>query len=455
MRYQVCFVLVLMSQVTDAASWHVNNRTGTTDGDGSTPATALATIRAAVSRAGAGDTVVLADTGIPYRESVVLSRRGGAPGRPLVIEGGGATVTGLKAISAEQWIAREDGTYFFSTQIRRGSLRPYLVENGVPVPTSARLAELAAGQCCWLAEGVYFRPAGGKTISDHALEGTLLAAGLAIRSGNYITVRNLTAEYFANDGFNVHGSCLGLRFENIVARYNGDDGFSVHEDVGAVVQKGWFHHNDYGIQDVNASRSMYNGIRSEKNRKIGVDLRGGFHSLVDSVVRNNAEGQIQVAANAAAHLGFADDNPLCTGVSYLKNVSASGGPWALRVGANGRASAAQCVFRGAGTGVVVDRTAVCHLVGCIVAYCETREVSTASAAVGFDCNVYFPGRMSWLGESFGPAGWDRYRAASGQDANSLLQDLEMPMEVIFPITDLTLNRGTRRVRVGPTRPVEF
>ena len=89
--------------------------------------------------------------------------------------------------------------------------------------------------------------------------------GFATASASYIVCRNLVCECFANDGFNMHGDCRGIYLENVVARYNGDDGISIHETGGLVVRGAHVHHNTFGLQDVNAARSFYNGVLAEHN----------------------------------------------------------------------------------------------------------------------------------------------------------------------------------------------
>ena len=45
---------------------------------------------------------MLASTGTPYREAIALRALGGTPAEPIVVEGNGAVVTGLKPLAAQQ-----------------------------------------------------------------------------------------------------------------------------------------------------------------------------------------------------------------------------------------------------------------------------------------------------------------------------------------------------------------
>jgi hypothetical protein len=88
-----CFLLVVLSAASPGlgATYYVNNRTGNDAHDGLSPEKALATIARAVQAAKTSDCIWLANTGTAYREPIALTRLGGTPARPLVIEGNGAT----------------------------------------------------------------------------------------------------------------------------------------------------------------------------------------------------------------------------------------------------------------------------------------------------------------------------------------------------------------------------
>jgi len=96
-------VLLAWSNVALATTWYVDNRTGDDGNDGSTATTAFGTIARALKAAGTSDTISLANTGVAYREPIVLTRRGGTPAQPMVIEGNGATISGLRVIAPERW----------------------------------------------------------------------------------------------------------------------------------------------------------------------------------------------------------------------------------------------------------------------------------------------------------------------------------------------------------------
>ena len=212
---------------------YVNNRLGDDANDGLSPEKALATIARAVQRAQTSDTISLANTGTAYREPIPLTRLGGTPAQPLVIEGNGATISGLRALPPERW-TKVGEVYEFAGRKPYGF--PYLVIDGQRVPPAAEPDKLPPGGWSWTADGkdrgqgvLRFRPAEGRTLADCTLEATLESSGLSVASASYIVVRNLTSEHHANDGFNVHG--------RITTRYAGrHDPAPVDQELVQVVR---------------------------------------------------------------------------------------------------------------------------------------------------------------------------------------------------------------------------
>jgi len=418
MKRYVAIVLLLGMSTAWGKTVYVNNLHGNDRNNGLSPRQAVATVERAVHLLRTSDTLSLADTGRAYREPILLRNLGGTPEKPLVIEGNGAVITGLKPIRPSEWQMKSPGVHFFPA-VRFGALLPFLVEAGKRIPESPRLESLKEETFFWAPDGVYFRPAAGKSIQEYALEGTLVVSGLEIVDSSYIVCRNLISEYNSNDGFNIHGDCRGLRFDNIVGRNNGDDGFSIHETGDTQVFNGYFHHNQYGMEDVNASQSSYHGVRVEQN-KIGAHFAGGCHSLIDCVFRDNAEDQIFINGNRPAHLIGYQFNPLCDATCQLKYVTATGGVTGLHVGQGARVAAEHCLFSDTGIGVAVDRGGNCHLTASRVLDCRTAELSSSSTEFYRDHNRYRPGRFVWQGVKYEPAQWEAFRAAALYDEHSVI-----------------------------------
>ncbi len=416
----VLFSIASPAGAFDAAHY-VNNRTGKDTNDGKTDQTAFATIARAVSASKTSDTIVLANTGIPYHESIVMIKLGGTPQKPFVIEGNGAAISGLRKIRTEEWKPLGSDLYLLEG-LKKTWGCAYLMNRGKKLPTKKTVERLKPGEFFWRKDKLYFKAAAGEQIASYDLAATALKSGLTVADASYITCRNLTCEYFANDGFNIHGDCRGLRLENVVARHNGDDGISIHAAGGIVVRNAHLHHNFNGIQDVDASRSSYHGVLAEHNR-VGASFGGGFHALVDCVMRDNLKYQVEVRQWLPKYLTGWEHSPICTTTTvYMKNVVLWGStaPTGLKVGKGTRAVVENCIISGMETGVSVEEAALCHLTASIIVNCGIA-IDSASTDVFRDYNIYENARMKWLGKLYSKDAWDEFRKIAGHDANSSVQ----------------------------------
>jgi hypothetical protein len=449
-------LLALLPWAGRAGTVFVNNQTGDDARDGAAAEQAVRTLKRAVALCKPGDTLRLANTGEVYRESLRFGTRGGTPSAPIVVEGQGAVLSGLRPIPPAAWEDRGEGLLFHANGMRRQmtASRPFVVRDGTMVPQRRKPNEVRAEESCWDKDGIYFRMAPGKTAADYQLGATMLVSGLILTGGSYIEVRDLVCENFANDGFNVHGSCQGLVFRNIVGRWNGDDGFSVHEDVGAVVLGGHFHHNNYGIQDISISRSSFYGVLVEQNRVAGADFVGGHHVLIDSVVRDNAGPQIQTRGDATRNIRE-PENPMARGALVLSNVLTVGGRQGLHV-LNGVADVANCSFVGAEEGVRIGAQATVEMRESVVLGCKTLELACVSKTSRFTANAYFPGRLQAGSQAFAPAEFAAYQETSGQDTGStVLPEPSFARKASYRLLLPMLIAGKRQVRPGIARELSF
>lgn len=449
MLFRTILCLLLVPSATSAATYYVNNKVGDDLNTGTTADAPLATIAHAVSLCKTSDTLVLANTGVPYYESLKLGRLGGTPQQPLVIEGNGAVLSGLEIIEPARWQKMADGLYLLPVDVQPYG-NPFLVNRGQRLNSAESVESLAAEEHFWDREsGVYFRCAPGKTLESYELAATLNVSGLITTSASYIVCRNLICEHFSNDGFNMHGDCRGIYLENVVARHNGDDGISIHESGGLVVRNAYVHHNTYGLQDVNASRSFYNGVIAEDNQ-VGASFHGGFHSLVDCVISGSQTDQIDVVADIPKHLIGAEDNPICRATVFVKNVilRGNGNRAAIRVRDHAQVVVENSLVTGSLVGVYVHRQGQCHLTTSVIAECDTSIVSE-TPDVFRDYNIYHPGQMKWLGTDYSPQQWDTFRAAAGHDEHSRISPVKISDDGSIDLPpDLKMDK-----RVGPTQQV--
>lgn len=419
----------LLSVGTAAGATHwVDNRQGSDAHDGQSRERAFASIARAIKATRTSDTIALVNTGTPYREAIALARLGGTPAKPLVIDGNGATITGLRELPPAEW--KQAGEAFERVGPKPYGW-PYLVIDGRRVPPARDPDWLAPGEWAGIPEGPdkkvirwRFRPAPGRSIADHRIEATLEESGLRIASCSYIVVRNLVSERNANDGFNIHGDCRGIFCENIEARENGDDGFSIHETIEAVVRNGHFHHNGSGIEDGNLARSMYSGIHVHDNTRLGVLFAGAFHSAVDALVYDNPKNFV-LTSSVTKHLIGGPFSPLAETSVFLQNVVVRGGTHGVELYGKCRAMIVNSIISAAGTGIETSEEASLHLTKSIVANCGEWELRAGGRQFYGDYNFYFPGRFVVDQRRFTPGQWAEFQQAVGHNQNSMLKEVDL------------------------------
>ena len=432
------------------ATYYVNNQTGSNENDGLSLKSPMATIAKAIQISQTSDALELCNTGIAYRESMLFRKLGGLPDRPFLVNGNGAVLSGLKSIDPAKWQPMKGGLYVL--QLERSPYgNPYLVSRGKRVSQAKDLDSLEEQQHFWdrKTHRVYFHCATGKLPVDYELEATLNTSGFTLGSSSYIVCRNLICEHFSNDGFNIHGDCRGIRLENVVARHNGDDGISIHESGGLMVQNAYVHDNYYGIQDVNASRSFYNGVLAERNH-VGVSLVGGFHSLVDCQIRNSVHKEVDIAGSAPQHLIGSEHNPLCKTILFAQNVSlfGNGNQMGLCVRNGASAIMEQSVISGSQTGLFIDRNSNGHLSRTVITNCD-MILNSDSKSSFFDYNIYEGSQISWLGTVFSSEQWSEYVTASQLDQHSRIGTVKVSEDGIVSIPADSTAAGIEKA-IGPT-----
>lgn len=450
-----CVLLVSILSESRGATYYINNQTGNDDNSGLSADAPVATIAKAIQLSQTSDRLELKNTGIAYREPMLFRRLGGQPDRPFVVEGNGAVLSGLKTIDSSKWQTVKENLYVLTLESTPYG-NPYLVAQGKRLSSAMCLESIEPEQHFWnrKTNQVYFRCATDKQPADYQLEATLTTSGFTLGSASYITCRNLICEHFSNDGFNIHGDSRGIRLENVIARHNGDDGISIHESGGLTVQNAYVHDNYYGIQDVNASRSVYNGVLADRNQ-IGVSLVGGYHSLVDCQIRNSAHREIDIAGSNPKHLIGSEHNPLCQTILFAQNVSlfGNGNQTGLSIRNGASAIMEQSVIKGSETGLFVDRNSHCHLSLSAITGCDLIFKSESKKSF-FDFNIYEAEPINWLGTVFQPDQWADYLKTSHRDQHSKMGALIVSEDGIVSIPNDSTASGMEK-KVGPSAPFAF
>ena len=190
------------------------------------------TIGKALQVAKQGDSIHIANTGVPYQESISIqnSRNSGLVGKNFHIIGNGATLDGRKTIAYDQWTAV--GNQIFEFKPPRTTFLLLYIDNHpatqVDVPRDARkVPPLEELQWCLFKHKVYFKPANNRLPDAFDVSYTHAQVGITLINCQHVVVENLVVQGFQLDGINVHDNVFNAQLLQIKSRGNGRSGISV------------------------------------------------------------------------------------------------------------------------------------------------------------------------------------------------------------------------------------
>ena len=230
--------LLVMGGVVRGGTIYVDSRLGNDrydgraqapEGDSSGPVQSLA---AAARRAGAGDSIVLANRGTPYYGSLTLfgARHSGAGRLPFAIYGNGATLSGAKPIADGCWQHVQNDIWRI-TPLRKSHYQ--LVLDGTAVPSadcdakSASLPDIPEGSWCVWQAAIYFHAPAGVTPDTMSLSLADSQVGITLLDVDNVLIRDLTLKHYRLDGINAHDRCKNIVLENVTLEANGRSGLAV------------------------------------------------------------------------------------------------------------------------------------------------------------------------------------------------------------------------------------
>lgn len=227
--------LLLMSHVA-ARDLFVDNQTGDDRRNGRTPTSLgpasgpVRTIAKALRLAVGGDRIILANTGVPYRESITVQAgwNSGSGDLPFEIIGNGAVLDGTIPIDQQPW--EYLGHDLFRYQPRLMSHQQlFLDEKPVarkPAP-SATPPALQPLEWCLHRGFIYFRAEPNRLPANYPLRCCGLTVGITLYDVHDVIVSDLTVRGFQLDGVNAHDNVRRSDLLGLTCIANGRSGISV------------------------------------------------------------------------------------------------------------------------------------------------------------------------------------------------------------------------------------
>ncbi|MGV3661548.1 MAG: hypothetical protein ACO1TE_15280 [Prosthecobacter sp.] len=294
------------------------------------------TIHEAIKAALPGDTVHLEPKS--YRDYAGFYGKKGEPGKPITLDGHGATLEGSDPLDPARWketapglftndnLTRLDdatiGRWFFLFDGRMQLMGRTSKGKSDPLK---KPEDLQAGEWTFVKDPTREKPpsrqiygtfhiklAPGQTLAAANIFAPVRSAGVQFGGDNaHLVIKNLTATHPYNDGFNIHGDCRDVVFENIRAIECGDDGISAHESAQYRVDGFVSIGNSTGICDTGTAQTSYNNVFMERN--VGFDLyflNKGRYRITNAVIFSSALNPFMVTSGADERCELEVDNML-------------------------------------------------------------------------------------------------------------------------------------------------
>jgi acetyl esterase/lipase len=320
---KIFLVLIAFSPLINARDIHVGKD--------------AASIHAAIKAAQPGDTIHLEPK--IYRDYAGFYGKKGELGKPITLDGHGATLEGSDPIDVTKWseispglfknealLPRLDdaitGRWFFlfnskmqlMNRTSKGKSAPYkkpeeLQPNEWTFIKGPPRADAKPQQTFGI---FYIKLPPNQKLAEANIFMPVRSAGVQFSGDNaHLVIKNLTATHPYNDGFNIHGDCRDCVFENIRAIECGDDGISAHESAQFRVDGFVSIGNSTGICDTGTAQTSYKNIFLARN--VAFDLYfldDGRYSITNALVLSSAQNPFTTTGRAKGDCRLALDNVL-------------------------------------------------------------------------------------------------------------------------------------------------
>jgi hypothetical protein len=277
-----------------------------------------------------GACIRLARNEEPYRETFQIEGFGlGKAGAPLVVEGNGATVSGLIAIPSDAWGVETNDIYYIDAAVftklapnggmpksnwlwhwKRNSWwhEPEAPEifflNGKPAPHAESLVAIQPGGFFLNINEhpvrIRFRLPAGKRIEDCRID--VPGNHGVIINDDHVVIRNLASMYSSDDGFSTF-LASSVVFHNVYGAFNCDQGLSLHNSTSGLIEGGLFERNGgCGIADVMNTQTAYIQAVVRRNMVAGFWLAGASHNIQSCLISDNRGPQAVVCDGTRANV---------------------------------------------------------------------------------------------------------------------------------------------------------
>lgn len=232
--------IMMLSGASSAWAYelYVDNVNGSDAFDGSAPTIRttlsgpLRTLARAAESLQPGDSVVLTNNGRPYFESLNFAGRrfSGASTRPLLIQGNGAQLCGVRVLPIAAW--QSAGTSRWQLNFsRKGWGR--LFRDGAAFPEHVAVAgenlrdALPVGYWGQQRGLVHVHHEAGRLPSESEWTYAAVDIGISLVDVNFVEISNLEIWGFRVDGINVDSHSRDIVLKNVTVRDNGRAGVAV------------------------------------------------------------------------------------------------------------------------------------------------------------------------------------------------------------------------------------
>jgi len=252
------------------------------------------------------------------RRTPLVIRDGGTADKPAVFDGEGLVIDLGIDVTSESW--ERDGDIWTlpalagrSLPISAGQTAALFVDEvPIVVPRDVQaeaLSPLRRSRCYLSPErlapgqagftdsgGLVFRwPTGKNPATSRLILPPDAGASAVTIACSHVIVRDITARYAANDGFNIHGAHVGIVLEDVRALCNGDEGISAHDDVELRVRRAevaWNGSAAGGVADVGRSVTSYEDCVVHDNAGAAFYFSGKRHVVSRCRIFHQSRGVV-------------------------------------------------------------------------------------------------------------------------------------------------------------------